>query len=79
MENNVNINNLANKFFAARSEETYCDLFAAVFALPNWHFIAVGEMPNLSPYCAIFPDKSAHQFRTAEYSRHTFGGVIFQF
>ena len=56
MENDVNINTLAQRFFEARGEETYCDLFGAVFALSQWHFIAVGEFPNLSPYCAVFPD-----------------------
>lgn len=56
MTSDVNFDDLAQKFSAARGEETYCDLFGAAFALPVWHFIAVGEMPNLSAYCAIFPD-----------------------
>jgi hypothetical protein len=55
MENNVDFDALAQKFFAARGEDTYCDLFGAVFGLERWHFIADGEPPNFSPYCAIFP------------------------
>jgi len=55
MENNVDFDELAQKFFAAPGEEPYCNLFGAVFELEQWHFISVSEPPNLSPYCAIFP------------------------
>lgn len=54
---NVNFDELAQKSFApGAGEADYERLFAAAFSLAEWHFIAVGEMPNLSPYCAFFPD-----------------------
>ena len=57
MTNNVNFDELAQKSFApGAAEADYERLFAAAFLLSEWHFIAVGEMPNLSPYCALFPD-----------------------
>ncbi len=62
MTNNVNFDELAQKSFAPGStSDDYEKMFAAVFSLPEWHFIADGEMPNLSPYCALFPDSFGDQ------------------
>lgn len=55
--NNINFDELAQKAFApGAGEADYEKLFAAAFSLPEWHFIADGEMSNLSPHCALFPD-----------------------
>ena len=56
MTNEADFDALAKTATASRGEETFCNLFGAVFALSNWHFIAVGELPDLLPYCATFPD-----------------------
>lgn len=57
MMTNANFDELAGKAFAPdATSDDYENLFAAVFSLSEWHFIAAGEMPNLSPYCALFPD-----------------------
>ena len=57
MTTNPNFDELATKAFQPTATSAdYETLFAAVFSLPEWHFIAHGEFPNIAPYCALFPD-----------------------
>ena len=56
MTPNPNFDELATKAFQPTATSAdYEALFAAVFSLPEWHFIAHGEFPNIAPYCALFP------------------------
>lgn len=55
--NNVNFDELAQKAFAPTAGESdFENLFAAVFSLDAWYFIADEEFQYKMPYCAIFPD-----------------------
>jgi len=55
--NNVNFDELAAKAFAPTAGESdFENLFAAVFSLDAWYFIADEEFQYKMPYCAIFPD-----------------------
>lgn len=57
MTNDVNFDELARKSFAPEATtDDYERIFAALFSLPAWHFIAVGEFSAVKPYCALFPD-----------------------
>ena len=57
MTNNVNFDKLAAKAFAPTAGESdFENLFAAVFLLDAWYFIADEEFQYKMPYCAIFPD-----------------------
>lgn len=56
MTNNVNFDELAGKAFAPTAGETdFENLFAAVFSLDAWYFIADAEFQYKMPYCAPFP------------------------
>lgn len=55
MNNNVNFDELAGKAFAPNAGETdFENLFAAVFSLDAWYFIADAEFQYKMPYCAPF-------------------------
>ena len=55
-KDNVNFDELAQKAFAPSAGETdFENLFAAVFLLDEWYFIADTEFQNKMPYCAPFP------------------------
>jgi len=55
MTNNVNFDELAAKSFAPNAGETdFENLFAAVFSLDAWYFIADAEFQYKMPYCAPF-------------------------
>ena len=55
MINNVNFDELAAKSFAPNAGESdFENLFAAVFSLPDWYFIADEEFQYKMPYCAPF-------------------------
>lgn len=57
MTNNVNFDELAQKAFAPTAGESdFENLFAAVFSLDAWYFIADEAFEYKMPYCAIFPD-----------------------
>ena len=57
MTNNVNFDELAGKAFApTATSDDYENLFAAVFSLDAWYFIADEAFQYKMPYCAIFPD-----------------------
>ncbi len=59
MENGAfsNFDELAQKAFAPTAGESdFENLFAAVFSLDAWYFIADEEFQYKMPYCAIFPD-----------------------
>lgn len=57
MTNNVNFDELAQKAFAPTAVSTdFENLFAAVFSLDAWYFIADEAFEYKMPYCAIFPD-----------------------
>lgn len=54
---NVNFDELAQKAFAPTAGEgDFENLFAAVFSLDAWYFIADEAFEYKMPYCAIFPD-----------------------
>ncbi len=53
--NNVNFDELAQKAFAPTAGESdFENLFAAVFSLDAWYFIADAEFQYKMPYCAPF-------------------------
>jgi hypothetical protein len=56
MENKTDFDALARKANETHAEEDLNPLFSAVFALPEWHFIMRGELPNVRPYIASNPD-----------------------
>jgi len=57
MTDNVDFDALAQKTINSNGAlEDLNNLYGAVFALPEWHFIARGELPNLSPYIAANAD-----------------------
>ncbi|HQU81994.1 MAG TPA: hypothetical protein PKY59_02655 [Pyrinomonadaceae bacterium] len=57
MTNNVNFDELAAKSFAPNANENdFENLFAAVFLLDEWYFIADEAFQYKMPYCAVFPD-----------------------
>ena len=43
---------LSKKAMETNAMEDLSALFGAAFALPEWHFIARGELPNVAPYVA---------------------------
>ena len=54
---NINFDELAQKAFApSAGEADFENLFAAVFSLDEWYFIADAEFQYKMPYCALFPD-----------------------
>lgn len=56
MDSNADFDHLAGRTAAPdASGADYERLFAAAFALPEWNFVARGELPNVSPHVAIFP------------------------
>ncbi len=56
MSNDVNFDALVQKTMGLDSEPkdltALNDLYGHIFALPQWHFIARGEFPNVTPYIA---------------------------
>lgn len=55
MTNNANFDELAGKAFAPTANESdFENLFAAVFSLDAWYFIADAEFEYKMPYCATF-------------------------
>ena len=46
---------LSKKAMETNAMEDLSALFGAAFALPEWHFIARGELPNVAPYVASNP------------------------
>ncbi|MCD9188364.1 MAG: hypothetical protein LUM44_18245 [Pyrinomonadaceae bacterium] len=55
MTNNVNFDELAGNAFAPNAGESdFENLFAAVFSLPEWYFIADAEFQYKMPYCMPF-------------------------
>jgi hypothetical protein len=57
MTTNVNFDDLAQKAFAPTAGESdFENLFAAVFSLDAWYFIADEKFSYKMPYCAIFPE-----------------------
>jgi len=48
----VNFDALSVKATGTNAMEDLNDLFGAAFALPEWHFIPRGELPNVAPYVA---------------------------
>lgn len=55
MENVINFDELAGKAFArSAGESDFENLFAAVFSLPAWYFIADAEFQYKMPYCVPF-------------------------
>lgn len=55
MTNKVNFDELAGKAFAPTANESdFENLFAAVFSLDAWYFIADAEFEYKMPYCATF-------------------------
>lgn len=55
MTNNINFDELAQKAFApTATSDDYENLFAAVFSLDAWYFIADAEFQYKMPYCAPF-------------------------
>lgn len=56
MTKDVNFDELAQKAFAPHATgDDYERLFAAVFSLSDWYFIADAKFSYNLPYCAIFP------------------------
>lgn len=57
MTTNVNFDELAGKAFEpTATSDDYERLFAAVFSLEDWYFIADEKFEYKMPYCAIFPE-----------------------
>lgn len=57
MTTNVNFDELAGKAFEPNAtSDDYERLFAAVFSLEDWYFIADAKFEYKMPYCAIFPE-----------------------
>ena len=57
MTNNINFDELAaNSFAPTAGESDFENLFAAVFSLPEWYFIADEAFEYKIPYCAMFPE-----------------------
>src|SRR5688572_22688155 len=53
MTSNTDFDALARRTVASNGAmEDLNELYGAAFALPEWHFIARGEFPNVSPYVA---------------------------
>ncbi|HEY8561085.1 MAG TPA: hypothetical protein VIL74_11990 [Pyrinomonadaceae bacterium] len=53
MTENVDFDALARKTAESNGAiDDLNELWSAAFALPEWHFIARGELPNISPYIA---------------------------
>lgn len=46
------------------------DLFGQAFALPQWHFIARGQFPHISPYIASNEDVAGGQYMVRAFT-HT--------
>lgn len=52
----ADFDSLAKKSFAPdATSDDYEKMFAAVFRFTNGILLPFSEMPNISPYCAIFP------------------------
>jgi hypothetical protein len=63
MENNANFDELARKAIASNGAmEDLDNLYSAVFALSDWHFIARGEFPDVLPYIAANAEYADGQY-----------------
>ena len=51
-ESGVDFDELSKKAMTTNAMEDLNALFGATFALPKWHFISRGELPNVAPYVA---------------------------
>jgi hypothetical protein len=63
MANNANFDELARKAIDSNGAmEDLDNLYGAAFALSDWHFIARGEFPNVSPYIAANAEYANGQY-----------------
>lgn len=63
MTNNMDFDALARKTIESGGAiEDLNELYGAAFALENWHFIARGEFPNVSPYVAANAEYADGQY-----------------